>query len=318
MATIVGCVNLSHSPYWNLVPEPTGDAPGARFVEAVDATRAMVHELNPDVLVVFGPDHARGLFYDLMPPFTIGAEKVHGIGDYETPRGELASIPTLARAIYNGVTRRGFDPAISLDLTIDHGLTQVYGKLIPDLGVPIIPIIVNSGCSPLPTYARCWTFGHAVGEALREATSDLQVVVVGSGGISHWPNSIDAFDDNITPEWRDFLIHGRPQVAEREAGRQAKLRQLAENPETGFVNAEWDEAFLSELAVDASVLSRLKDGEVEEIAGPGAGELRTWAAATAAWGGTLPWTAYEAVGHWITGMGVAASHIPAPARVGAE
>lgn len=308
MATIVGCVNLSHSPYWNLVPEPKGDDQGARFVEAVDAARELIRELRPDAVVVFGPDHARGLFYDLMPPFTIGVERVRGIGDYDTPEGELRLNSELARAVFDGVTRRGFDPAISLDLTVDHGVAQVYGKLVPELDVPIIPIVINSGCSPLPTFARCWAFGDAVGQALREAPGDHRVVVVGSGGISHWPNSIDAFDESIQPEWRDFLIHGRPEVPEREAGRQAKLRELAANPETGFVNSDWDEAFLADLAADASVLARLDDRAVEQVAGPGAGELRTWGAATAAWGGPLPWTAYEAVGNWITGMGVATSH----------
>lgn len=310
MANIIGCVNLSHSPYWNLVPEPHGDEQGARFVEAVNAVRELVRDLQPDAIVVFGPDHARGLFYDVMPPFTIGIEQVHGIGDYETASGALKTLPTLARAVFDGVTRRGFDPAVSLYLSIDHGLAQVYGKLIPDLDVPIIPIVVNSCCSPLPTYARSWAFGQAVGEALREAPGNERVVVVGSGGISHWPNSIDAFDENITPEWRNFLIHGRSEVAEREAARQAKLRYLAENPETGYVNAEWDEAFLERLVADPSVLANLKDGEVEELAGPGAGELRTWAAATAAWGGSIKWADYEPVGSWITGMGVAASHVP--------
>lgn len=315
MATIVGCVNLSHSPYWNLVPEPRGDEQGAHFVEAVNAVRELVLGLRPDAIVVFGPDHARGLFYDVMPPFTIGIEQVRGIGDYETPSGALKTTPALARAVFDGVTRRGFDPALSLDLSIDHGLAQVYGKLIPSLDVPIIPIIVNACCSPLPTYARSWAFGRAVGEALRNAPGDDRVIIIGSGGISHWPNSIDAFDENITPEWRDFLIHGRPEVAQREAARQAKLRHLAENPETGYVNAEWDQSFLGRLLADVSVLANLEDGEVEALAGPGAGELRAWAAATAAWGGSMRWTDYEAVGNWITGMGVAASHVPVSRQV---
>jgi 2,3-dihydroxyphenylpropionate 1,2-dioxygenase len=40
-------------------------------------------------------------------------------------------------------------------------------------------------------------------------------------------------------------------------------------------------------------------------------EVRTWAAATAAWGGPLTWMVYEPVPAWITGMGVASSIAPA-------
>jgi 2,3-dihydroxyphenylpropionate 1,2-dioxygenase len=36
-------------------------------------------------------------------------------------------------------------------------------------------------------------------------------------------------------------------------------------------------------------------------------EVRTWAAATAAWGGALTWVDYEPVPEWITGMGAASS-----------
>jgi 2,3-dihydroxyphenylpropionate 1,2-dioxygenase len=311
MASIVGCVNLAHSPFWNVAPPRDATAPGGRFAAAVEQACDIVAELAPDAVVIFGPDHARGLFYDVMPPFAIGVEKVSGVGDYDTPSGPLPLAQELARAVFDGVTSRGFDPAISLDLTIDHGLTQVYGKLFPALTVPIIPVIVNCSCPPLPTFARAWSFGAAVGAALAEAPGTERVVVAGSGGISHWPNSIDAFDPGITPEWRDFLIHGRDQVTAREPARRARLAELAADPQLGRVNPEWDEAFLGQLLKDPTALSRLAAAEVEADAGPGGGEVRTWAAASAAWGGPLTWTAYEPVPQWITGMGVAASHSPA-------
>jgi 2,3-dihydroxyphenylpropionate 1,2-dioxygenase len=310
MATVAGCVNLSHSPFWNLAPAGTPEEPGGHFTESAERLRAVAAGLAPDVVVVFGPDHARNLFYDCMPPFCIGIGDVRGIGDYRTPQGDLPPAGPLAREIFEGVTARGFDPAVSLDLGIDHGLTQVYSKLFPALDVPIVPIIVNSGCPPLPSFRRCSDFGNAVGEAIRGAATAARVLLVGSGGLSHWPASISAEDPSITAEWRDFLIHGRPRVAELEPIREARAQALAAGESTGRVNAEWDRALLERISVDPAMLGGLDAEDVEGLAGPGALEVRTWAAAAAAWGGPLEWTAYEPVPDWITGMGMASSRAP--------
>ncbi|MEU1692607.1 hypothetical protein ABZ590_14115 [Streptomyces hirsutus] len=315
MAQVVGTISLSHSPLWNLAPDPATGEPGAEFVESVERARGILDSLRPDAVVIFGPDHARGVFYDLLPPFTIGIERVEGVGDYCTPKGELPLATGLAKAIFEGVTKRGFDPAISLDMRIDHGLTQVYARLVPHLDIPIVPVIVNSGCPPLPSFERSYDFGNAVGEAIAESTGFERVVTIGSGGMSHWPASIDAYDETITPEWRDFLIHGRPRVDEVEAGRVARAQALADGNATGEVADGWDTALLRRLAADPATLRTLDGEDVVGLAGPGACELRTWAAASAAWGGELAWTAYESVPKWITGMGVVASLAPVKAAI---
>lgn len=315
MAQVVGTISLSHSPLWNLAPDPATAAPGAEFVASVERARGILESLRPDAIVLFGPDHARGVFYDLLPPFTIGIERVVGVGDYFTPKGELPLATGLARAIYDGVTNRGFDPALSLDLRIDHGLTQVYSRLVPNLDIPIVPVIVNSGCPPLPSFERSYDFGKAVGQAIAESTGAERVVTIGSGGMSHWPASIDAYDETITPEWRDFLIHGRPRVDEVEAGRVARARALVDGAATGEIANGWDTALLERLAIDPATFRTLDAEDVAALAGPGACELRTWAAATAAWGGELAWTAYEPVPTWITGMGIVASLAPVTATV---
>lgn len=312
MSQVVGSISLSHSPLWNLAPDPAPGEEGGTFVHEVDRARGIVEQLRPDAIVIFGPDHARGVFYDILPPFTIGVERVEGVGDYHTPKGELPLAKALAGAIHSGAMARGFDPAISLDMRIDHGLTQVYARLVPDLDIPIVPVIVNSGCSPLPTFARTFDFGTAVGEAIRAFDGPERVLVIGSGGMSHWPASTDAFDPSITPEWRDFLIHGRPRVDEMEAGRVAKAQALADGDATGRVEAGWDQGLLARALADPRVFRSLDEEDVMHLGGPGAHEIRTWAAATAAWGGKLEWSAYEPVPKWITGMGIVASTAPAP------
>jgi 2,3-dihydroxyphenylpropionate 1,2-dioxygenase len=316
MAQIVGSISLSHSPLWNLAPDPAKGQEGGAFVEDVRRVRGIVEQIKPDILVIFGPDHARGVFYDLLPPFTIGIERVSGVGDYYTPKGELPLAKAMAAAIHAGVMARGFDPAVSLDMRIDHGLTQVYARLVPALNIPIVPIIVNSGCSPLPTFARSFDFGVAVGEAIRAHEGAERVLIIGSGGMSHWPASTDAFDPNVSPEWRDFLIHGRPRVDEMEASRVAKALALAEGAATGRVEPGWDRDLLSRALADPSVFRRLDEEDVVRLGGPGAHEIRAWAAATAAWGGRLQWSAYEPVAKWITGMGIVSSTVPSTTAEG--
>ena len=310
MADVVGCINLSHSPIWGIAPPAGPTEPGGHFITAVNGLCELAESLSLDAVVVIGTDHARGLFYDLMPPFTIGVARAQGVGDYDTFSGELAVHTELATAVFDGVTARGFDPAVSLDLRIDHGLAQVYGKLFPALEVPLVPVILNSGCPPLPTFARSWMFGEAIGQALRQSPVSARVLMVGSGGMSHWPNPTSVFDTSISDEWRDFLIHGRSRVAELEPWRRAKALSIVADKNAGKVNAAWDTDMLVRIKNDTTVLRELDSEDVEELAGNGAHELRTWAAATAAWGGPLTYVDYEPVAEWITGMGAAASHDP--------
>jgi 2,3-dihydroxyphenylpropionate 1,2-dioxygenase len=152
MAQITGLVTLSHSPWWDLEGEIRG--PGESFVGGVKKVVDRVRALSPDVIVVFGPDHFRNFFYDLMPPFCIGIERVEGFGDFWSPKGELPSAPRLAGEIYRGVIAAGFDPAFSLNMSVDHGITQPYAALNPDRTTPILPIMVNASGAPRPSLRR--------------------------------------------------------------------------------------------------------------------------------------------------------------------
>ncbi|WP_157594348.1 hypothetical protein [Streptosporangium amethystogenes] len=83
-----------------------------------------------------------------MPPFTIGVERVRGVGDYDTPSGDLPVADTLARQVFEGVTSRGFDPAISLDLRVDHGITQVPDPGHAGCGHPGVQDLRTAGHHP--------------------------------------------------------------------------------------------------------------------------------------------------------------------------
>ena len=77
MAQIQGFIAISHSPFWNMAEDV--DGAGAEFAHAAYRARALVAEHAPDALVVFGPDHFRNFFYDVMPAFCIGFETVDAV-----------------------------------------------------------------------------------------------------------------------------------------------------------------------------------------------------------------------------------------------
>jgi 2,3-dihydroxyphenylpropionate 1,2-dioxygenase len=302
VAEIVGLVAMSHSPSWDMGAPIEGA--GAKFAHAVAETRDLVARYQPDALVVFGPDHFRNFFYDVLPAFCIGVERVHGFGDYGSPSGPLPCAGALGRAILHGVMEAGFDPATSLNMSVDHGLTQPYEALDRARETPIVPIMVNAAGAPRPSFRRCHAFGRAVGEAIRASDEAGRVVVVASGGMSHWLPAVSADDAAISPETRDYVINGRSCVREYNAARERSSAERKRKGVQGRVNDEWDRWFLSCLATgDLEPIFALTSEQIEEQAGNGAHELRSWLAALGAWNGPVGVAGYEPVPLWLTGMG---------------
>ena len=302
MASIVGCVAFSHSPFWDLSFDISG--PGEDFIRGVAQAREIAKRLKPDAFVIFGPDHFRNFFYDVLPPFCIGVNEVEGIGDYGLPKRALPSAAALGAGIYQHVIEHGFDPAVSMRMGVDHGITQPYVALNPDTTTPIVPIMINCSGAPRPTLKRCYEFGTAVGHAIEAYPENLRVLVLASGGMSHWIQPVSLDNPNTTVETRDYVINGRPRSAEYTLMRNASLAARKKDKVTGRVNADWDKWFLDTLtANDLDALFSIDPKDMEDKAGNGAHELRTWIAAAGAWHRPLRTMAYEPVPNWVTGMG---------------
>ncbi|MBU3990936.1 MAG: 2,3-dihydroxyphenylpropionate 1,2-dioxygenase [Alphaproteobacteria bacterium] len=298
---IAGMVSMAHSPSWNLQPQ---DGPPRPYIEAVFRTRDIVARVKPDLLVVFGPDHVRNFFFDLMPTFCIGVEQVTAFGDYDSPGGDLPNSPEIAHFIADHVMRDGFDPALSYNMGVDHGISQPVAALVPDLSVPVVPIVVNAAGPPLPTLARCHAFGRSVGAAIRAFPGAGRALIVGSGGMSHWPPAVSPDSPEVSAETRDYLINGRPRVHAFNAEREASSRLRRAEARTGPINEAWDHWFLECLRNDRiEDIIALDNADLLEAAGPGGQELRAWLAALGAWDGPITNIDYCPVPTWITGMG---------------
>jgi len=303
VSEIVGLVGMSHSPFATMLPPPDPTAPGSRFLAGAARVAAAAATLAPDALVVIGPDHFHANFYDAMPPFVLGVEAAEAFGDFGSRSGPLPVASSLAWAIRDGLDRAGFDIALSYALTVDHGIVQSYEMVRGQADLPLVPLVINTAAPPLPSMARCQALGRALGAAIRAADAG-RVLIVASGGLSHWLPSNDPRDTSLPAERRTAMIHGRRDVRAFAAAREPGVRALAGNPEAP-VNAAWDAWFLKQLVTaDAEPVLELGDDGLEERAGRGGHEIRTWLAGFAAAGRPLAWTSYEPVPEWVTGMGI--------------
>jgi 2,3-dihydroxyphenylpropionate 1,2-dioxygenase len=311
VSEIVGFVGLSHSPFLNfLPPEPGG--PGSQFLDATTRLRQAVEVARPDVLVVIGPDHFHANFYDVMPPFLIGAGQVEGFGDYGSRAGPLEVATEIAWSIFEDITAAGFDPALSLDLMADHGIVQAVELMAPaGSSIPIVPVIVNAAGPPLPTLSRCMAFGEALGKALRSAPGAQRILVISSGGLSHWIPSTDPRDPEMDAGRREGLIRGRLDRRAFAAAREPKVRALG-GTATARVDEKFDRWFLDQIRHgDLHPIAALSATEILANAGNGGQEIRSWLAGICSTEDPITWTSYESVPQWLTGMATATS-LPAP------
>jgi 2,3-dihydroxyphenylpropionate 1,2-dioxygenase len=301
---IVGVVAMSHSPFWDSRSFATGSS---AFLAATARVRDAARALSPTAIVVVGPDHFRNFFYDVMPAFCIGTDRITSFGDYLTPRGDLPAASELARSLHASLQDQGFDPALSLHMGVDHGITQPYALFAPALDTPLAPIMVTCAGAARPSLRRCHDLGVAIGRALRASSGDHRVLVVGSGGLSHWLPPTDPDHAGIDPVLRDFVIDGRPDARAVQSSREAQILASAASND-GRVNTEWDEWLLERVAQhDLDPIVRLEDAQVEHDAGNGAHEIRTWLVAAAVWGAPLEVYAYEPQPAWLTGTACAAA-----------
>ncbi|MHC5908505.1 3-carboxyethylcatechol 2,3-dioxygenase, partial [Streptomyces sp. S6] len=176
-------VGLSHSPLIGK-NDPAPDVL-VRVERAVEEARRFVRDFDPELVVLYAPDHYNGFFYKEMPPFCLATE-AHAVGDFGTPAGPLSVDTAAAKALAQGVLDRGVDLTVSARMTVDHGFAQPLDVLFDGIDrVPVVPVFVNGVATPLGPVGRIRALGTALGEAAAEL--DRRVLFLASGGLSHDP-----------------------------------------------------------------------------------------------------------------------------------
>lgn len=307
----VRLICASHTP---LMDHVDADPAVDRAARAQFATLARdVESYDPELVILFAPDHFKGFFYDLLPAFTIGV-RATAIGDYDIGEGDFDVPEDLALDCIRNVLNDGVDVAMSYRMQADHGFAQALVLLTGRVDrYPVLPIHINCAGPPLPSFRRVRRLGEAVGAWA--ARLNKRVLIVGSGGLSHDPPIPKIA--TATPPVAEMLIAGRNPPIEARRAREQQNFETARALMTGggaaiALNPDWDRAFMGALARgDLNLLDHLGEDELTRIAGCGGHEVRTWIAAYSALAASGPYASetlfYEDIAAWNAGMGIAAA-----------
>lgn len=252
----------------------------------------LIRERQPDALVLVGTDHGRIYPLSGVPQYLIGvSEQAVGIGDAGLPGKTLPLQQSLARSILDGLLEEGVDMAFSEAMRIDHSFLTPLLLALPELDIPIVPIVQNCNAPPLPKLERAYQVGGSLARALMRGPEG-RVVVIGTGGLSHWVGSA---------EFRAFMSGPAGSRLERQTQFPLQL------PDSGEVNEEFDRGFI-ELLRRGKAQEFIRNWDtrrIGEVAGNGAQEVRNWlllAGLTADAPATL--IDYAPVKPWLTGVAV--------------
>lgn len=299
---------LSHSPLVGYVD------PAAEVLREVDETitkaRERIQAFDPELVILFAPDHYNGFFYDIMPPFCIGMAAT-AIGDFNTAAGELPVPIELAEACAQAVMEAGVDVAVSYCMQVDHGFAQPLEYLLGGLtNYPVLPVFINGVAPPLPSFQRTRLLGEAIGRFARSLNK--RVLLLGSGGLSHQPPVPELARADAHMRHR-LLGSGRQLPPDERQLRQQRVisaaRTFVEDQHTLHpLNPAWDNQFMDILASGRlAELDTLGNEELSAIAGRSTHEVKTWMGAFAALSAFGPYQAegryYRELPEWITGFG---------------
>lgn len=174
--------------------------------ESITRLREDIIALRPDLLVVIGDDQEELFTARNQPAIAVyyGAEMAtHLPIDYgselmtEVQRalgmdGEVyPAHPHAGLHVIQSLVNAGFDIATSSETETEHGFGHAFswvtGRLLQGHEVPTLPLLINTYFPPnQPPAARCYDLGVALREAIESIEEDLRVVVVASGGLSHF------------------------------------------------------------------------------------------------------------------------------------
>jgi protocatechuate 4,5-dioxygenase, beta chain len=196
-------------------------------------TKAWAAENSPDVVVLVYNDHASAFTPEVVPTFALGcADEFQPVDEGYGPRPVpvVRGHPDLAAHLAESLILDEFDLTLLYKLDVDHGLTVPLSLVYgqpEEWPVRVIPLAVNVVQYPPPTGHRCLRLGQAIRRAVHSFGEDLTVQVWGTGGMSH---------------------------------------QL-QGPRAGFINSEFDTAFLNRLVKDPENLAKVPHIEYVREAG---------------------------------------------------
>lgn len=277
MGKIVGGFLVPHDPVMFIAPNAPQEAVAQRMWGAFATCAERLAALNATSVVVIGADHYMLFGTGCLPQYLIGTGDVDGPID-PLPglrRGVIPDTQKLAGFIAEHGHANGFDWAVGRAFTVDHAVAipnQLIIEPVRAKGQKIgtIPVYLASGVDPFIKMQRAIQVGGAIKASIEASPDDERVVVIGSGGISHWVGV----------------------------------------PEMGKVNEAFDREIMDyAVRGDLAGIGALSDDYILANGGNGGMEIRQWACAMGAMPGAKGEIIdYAAVPEWVTGLGFVQLH----------
>ena len=247
MARITAGVGCSHVPAIGVAMDQgiTEQDYWQPVFKGFEFSRKWMKENKPDVVLLVYNDHCTAFDASCIPTFALGCAAEYTPADEgwgPRPVPVVKGHQKLASHIAQSVILDEFDLTIMNEMEVDHGLTVplsvMFGEVPQDGDWPclVVPLCVNVVQYPPPTGNRCYNLGKAIRRAIDSYPEDLNVMVFGTGGMSHQLQ------------------------AER----------------AGLINAEWDKNFLDMMASDPVKASQITHEEYLRETGSEGIEMVMW------------------------------------------
>lgn len=177
-----------------------------RIHKNFDKLREEVRAYKPDVIVMVGDDQGDVFNLSNNPTLAVyvGEDEMWGHQGYEwnVPMKDRSVVKfknhvELSNAIARGLIKRGFDVSVMHRFQPvgreGYGLSHMASRIAPELDpsgeLPIVCVFLNEYFPPLPSGRRCAEIGRALADIL-DARPE-RVLLVASGGLSHYPSDRD-------------------------------------------------------------------------------------------------------------------------------
>jgi protocatechuate 4,5-dioxygenase beta chain len=277
MGKIVGAFLVPHDPVMYVAPDAPPPEQRDTVREAFRTCAQRLKELRPTTVIIIGCDHYILFGPQCLPPYLIATGDVDGPIDRlpGLPRTVLHNNEALATHIATHGANTGFDWTVARSFTIDHSVAIPQQLIVEPLRadgaeVKTIPVYLACGVDPYIRLRRAAELGTQIRAAVEAFPGDERVVLIGSGGISHWVGSA----------------------------------------QMGRVNESFDREVIGyALGGDLDRLCALTDDYILEHGGEGGMEIRTYACAMGALPGARgELLGYAAVPAWVTGLGFVQLH----------
>ncbi len=222
MAHIIGGVACSHIPsIGSAIAKGLQEDPYWKpFFDGFPPVRDWLQTAQADVAVVFYNDHGLNFFLDKMPTFAVGAAATYSNADegWGIPVTDpLNGNQELSWHLIDQLIQDEFDIVSCQEMLVDHAFTIPLKLLWPGkCPVTVVPICINTVQFPLPSAKRVFALGQAVGRAIRNWDASKNVVILGTGGLSHQLDGARAgfINKKFDLEFMDSLLN-EPQWATR-------------------------------------------------------------------------------------------------------